>query len=147
MQYTMTLNEKQLQTIQEALEVYSRLGVGQWHPAFECLPLDKSLDHEEWRCFLNKIGVEMRRFTKHEIDGYQSSLGVYGNEAPESAQIAWDIYQVVRHHLSWSRAIELGYVEGFGSPRNWDEMVSVRYDEPLPVSGESLAKIEVADYE
>lgn len=143
--YTITLTQKQLETVQEALEVYSRLGIGQWRQAFEKLPLrqnESSFDWAHWHDFLDDVGFQIKNFTKQRVDGYQSSLGIHGLDVSESAQIAWDVHQVIRHRLSWERAVEQGFVESLDSPRNWREMLGVNYDEPMPTSDQPLAKVE-----
>lgn len=143
--YTLTLTQRQLETLQEALDTYSRLGIGQWRQAFERLPLrqkDPSFNWAHWHDFLDDVGFQIRGFTKQRVDGYQSSLGIHSREISESAQIAWDLHQTIRNRLSWDRAIEQGIVESLDSPRNWREMMGVSYDEPLPTSDQPLAKLE-----
>jgi hypothetical protein len=146
--YTLTLTQRQLETLMEALDVYSRLGIGQWRGAFECLPLrqkESGFDWSDWQGFLDTVGRELSQFTKHGVDGHRSSLGIYGSETPETAQIAWDLYQVVRHRLSWEWAVKQGKVPSLDSPRDWREMIGVNYDEPMLVSSQPLAKLDKAD--
>jgi hypothetical protein len=59
--------------------------------------------------------------------------------------IAWDLYQVVRHKLSWEGAVERGVIESEDSPRNWSEMMTVNYDTPMKFGTEPLAKMERID--
>ena len=54
----------------------------------------------------------------------------------------FDLYEVIRHKLSWERAVEKGIIESEDSPRNFTEMMTVNYDKPFMWGNEPLAKIE-----
>jgi hypothetical protein len=60
----------------------------------------------------------------------------------ELGKIVWDIYQVIRHQLSWEYAVETGKVESMDSQRKWPEMMAVSYDEPLKTGKEPLCTVE-----
>jgi hypothetical protein len=55
------------------------------------------------------------------------------------------MYQVIRHRLSWDRAVEDGTIASPDAPRDWSKMLGVNYDEPMRTGPEPLAKIELAD--
>jgi hypothetical protein len=80
-----------------------------------------------------------------EIDGWSSSFGVGSSKVHPHHDIAWDLYTTTRHQLSWGYAIKQGWVEDFNSPRKWDKMLGVSYDEPMKFGTEPLAKIERID--
>lgn len=139
--YSLKINEQQAQTLRLACEVLARLGMGQFHQALEALPVDwRKAYSQDWNEDLLVIGKILSKHTQSNVDGWAKSLGIH--HASETSKTAWDLYQVIRHQLSWDRAVEKGFVENHNSPRDWNKMMAVDYDEPLKVSGESLAKIE-----
>jgi hypothetical protein len=143
MKYTLELTEKQLGIIQYATDLIARLGIGQVKEAFEHLPLNNDCD---WSTFHNDVRDIEHIISKHTIgnvDGYRSSLGIHNDKVKLDAKIAWEIHQVIRHRLSWDRAIAKGFTDG--KARNWSEMMGVCYDEPFPCSGEALPVISKED--
>ena len=143
MEYKLTLNEKQAAVVQHALEIYARLGIGQFRNALELLPLDGQIP-EGWWASMDAIGSILSGHTKHGVNGWTSSLSIHSKDVSEDAQIAWDVHQVIRHRLSWDRAVANGIVESADSERRWP-MVGVYYDDPHLVSNEPIAKMEKAD--
>lgn len=138
--YTIKLNKSQLETLVSATEVFCRLGIGQFVFALDWLPFVKGnhISHDDQLYFSERLAPLM----VHQIDGYRSSLGIYGEETPEFAKIAWDLYQVFRHRLAWERAVEKGIVDSINATRKWPEMIGIDYDEPLHASKEPLASIK-----
>ena len=53
-----------------------------------------------------------------------------------------DLHQVIRHRLSWDRAIAEGVTDG--TKREWPAMMQTWYDEPAKYSEEPLATMEKA---
>jgi len=121
--YTLHLTEKQAAEISHASEILARLRMGQIDMALRELPLAESLDYWNERTIENVVKPLYRK------DGQRADCA------------AWDLHQVIRHRLAWDRAIAAGEVEP-GGRRNWDTMMGVIYDEPLPMGGEPLARIE-----
>lgn len=124
--YTLHLTQKQAAEISHACEILARLRMGQIDMALMELPLDKPMEYEQ----------------EQYVSNYLRSLYRPGSMRIDDA--AWDLYQVIRHRLAWDRAYAEGIVKP-GEPRKWPEMMGVTYDEPLPVSGDPLAKIESSD--
>lgn len=140
MKYTLELTEKQLNIVQYATDLIARLGIGQIKEAVEYLPLRKELDWAEFHNDVRDIEHVISKHTIENVDGYRSSLGIHNDKVKQDAKIAWEINQVIRHRLSWDRAIAKGITDG--TARNWSEMMGVCYDEPFPCSGEALPKID-----
>lgn len=139
--YSLKINQQQAQTLRLACEVLARLGMGQFHQALENMPIDwKKAYSQDWNDDLMAIGKILSKHTVSNVDGWGKSLGI--NNASETSKIAWDLYQVIRHRISWDRAIEEGIVENENSPRDWSKMMMVSYDEPFKCSEDSLALIE-----
>ena len=132
--YTLTLNETQAGTIQIACEVLARLGIGQFRDALEHLPtVEFTPDgwHEDMAAVENILRrhMQLNGKTPNQIS------------TREQHQTAWDLYTLVRHRLSWDRAIDEGRINP-GEPRKWPEMMAVNYDDPHHASKQPMAKIE-----
>lgn len=140
--YNLQITRKQAEVLQEATELLSRLQSGQIRVAFDHLPLRKDLDWGAYWEILDNLTEQMPLILKQGIDGYRSSFGVGSRELPESSDIAWDLHCVLRHRLSWDRAIEQGIVpDDEKESRNWSKMLGVSYDEPMNWGSEPLARV------
>jgi len=98
--YTITVTEKQAMVIKKAMEIYARLGMGQFRDALDELPLQPigpMLDG--WFKAKERIGDIIKQYTIDKVDGWQSSLGITSDKVDEDAKIAWDICQVLRQML------------------------------------------------
>lgn len=126
--YTITVTERQAAELQEACELLARIKIGQIDHAIERLP--GFYDRRDW---------EQVHATQHEIQRLANTLMPEATKRREDG-VAWDLYQVIRHRLSWDRAHDQGVIKP-GEPRKWPEMMGVCYDEPLKMGEEPLAKI------
>lgn len=140
--YTITLTEKQIRAIQEATDLLQRVQLGQWREIQDSLPLKKPIDYGCFHEDMDEIGRILSRYMIGGINGTNSSLGVGNENLPESNAILYEIHRVIRHKLSWERAVEDGIVESEDSPRDWSKMMTVNYDFPLKYSEEPLITIE-----
>ena len=140
--YTLTITEEQAKTIQVACEFLARIQGGQVREVFQHLPLRKGIDWSVYHEIQDELTKRMPEILKDEINGRNSHFGVGHPDLPKSHDIAWDLYQVVRHQLSWEYAVEQGWVEDLNSSRKWDKMLGVSYDEPMRFGCEPLAKME-----
>lgn len=141
--YKLTLTEEQARLLSIAMETFARLGAGQWREAFRNLPIKEDVNWTEWNEDLDYIGDVISKHLKDNVDGWRKSLSIHS--ISEESKIAWDIHQVVRKRLAWERAIEKSVVESHDSPRNWIDMLTVDYDDPMKVSECPLATIEEDD--
>lgn len=141
--YILTLTEKQLQAISDATDCFQRIQLGQWREAVDNLPINwKTVDYSEYRDDIDQIGRILSKYMIDNINGTNSSLGVGNEKLPESNSILYEIHRVIRHKLSWEKAVEDGIVESEDSPRDWSKMMTVNYDSPMKYSNEPLPKIE-----
>jgi hypothetical protein len=115
--YNLTLDEEQLRVLMEALDMYSRLGMGQIDIVLTSTnnPLIK-------RIWENKSGDEVKDLSKQikklifpELSD-NAYYGIFNNKTPESSKISWDILQVVRYRLAWDKHPDGGYTVDFGDP-------------------------------
>lgn len=138
--YTLTLNEEQAQIISKALDMYSRIGIGQ---------LETVIDHPEIikRIFDGSAQVEsfpsarnLMYPAKKILFGYDTnaSAGIYSREVLDCNRVAWDIKKVIDHRISWDKA---------GNPpeRNWSTMMGVSYDDPSQSSEIPLPEFKKVD--
>lgn len=138
--YIIELTEQQAQTIAQACEILARLGIGQFRDALEQLPTTAFRPYG-WNEDMETIGRMLSKHTISNVDGWHSSLGIHHAKVHEKAKDAWDLYQVIRHRLSWDRAIAEGITDG--KSRNWSGgMMGVNYDEPHKTSAQPLASIK-----
>lgn len=139
MTYTVEMSEKQMRVVSIACELLARVGIGQLD-FLDWLPL------EDKRLFPHKAKRQISAITKcytiDQVDGGQKSLGIRNEKTESECQIAWEIYQTFRHRLSWDRAVKDGVVESLDSPRKWDCMMGVNYDEPMQITDEKLPVIK-----
>lgn len=141
--YTVTLTEKQLRAISDAADLQQRLQLGQYREIENSLPIDyKTVNWEEFHEDMKEIGRLLSKHMIGDVDGTFCTLGVGNENLPESNSILYEIHRVIRHKLSWEKAVEDGIVESEESPRNWSKMMTVNFDEPMKYSDQPLPKIE-----
>ena len=130
--YTITVTENQARLIAQALDLVSRLQMGQWSEFIDWLPHQRQFCRHNLREQIQPIMSEHFRKTKPEgcqyaIDGWGGHYGVYSEFIPDTARVAWDLQKVIEHRLAWDRQPEGGFTVDFDGPRH--------------VGGEPLAKI------
>jgi hypothetical protein len=140
--YNLTITEKQAWALQEATDLLQRVQLGQWKEIQDNLPLQKPIDYEEFHQDMRIIGAILSKHMIGGIDGGASSLGIGNKNLPESNGILYDLHCVIRHKLSWERAVEQNVIESEDSERKWPEMMGVNFDPPMKWGTEPLAKIE-----
>lgn len=135
--YTLHLNATQAATISKACEVLARLGMGQFRDALECLPTTEFCP-PGWHEDMEGIAHILKKHTTimYGVGSYHS---ISSQKTSEQSKVAWDVYQVTRHRLSWDKAQAEGHPgEGKASPPTW----TVNFDNPMKTSKEPLARME-----
>jgi hypothetical protein len=140
--HTITVSDTQLRVLIRVTEAFSRICSGQLFAVIDALPLKKEVRYDDVNC---RMRYALDGLMEGDIDGIRSTLGIANDEVEIEAKIAWDLYQVLRHHESWGRAVDDGIIESMSSQRKWPEMMSVVFDDPLPVCDERLATISLID--
>lgn len=140
--YTLEITENQAKALMDATDLLQRIQLGQWREIEDNLPLKKPVDYEEFHNDMRIIGTLLSKHMKDGIDGYSSSLGIGNPELPETNGVLYDLHCVIRHKLSWERAVEEGIIESESSSRKWPEMLQTWYDTPMHYGSEPLAKME-----
>lgn len=121
--YTLTVNERQAQIIAAALDLYSRIGIGQFEEVLQVYDPLAKLDlqtRERIRAGLNIAKVE----AGHPTSG---SYGITNSAVDDQFRVAYDVRQVVRHRLAFDRQPQGG--------------MGVDFDTPHPTGAEPLASI------
>lgn len=111
---TLTVTEKQLRLIQEALDFYSRIGIGQMdaikdHPTFSKYLREQVKDTE------GKVDYQKYHLIREQADdiftqgrntlwndftiGRNGSWGIHNPDVDESCMVAYDLLQVIRHEF------------------------------------------------
>jgi len=94
MKYTLTFNEEQLSIMEAALHAFARMQTGQFYIALESVIWDKKLYEK-----LNK--TQQAWIDQLNVHEYTKMHG-----HTENGNIAWDIYQVLRHQAWLDRGSE-----------------------------------------
>lgn len=135
--YRLELDEQQAQLVIQALDMATRIHMGQTNIVGEylqgCSP--RNANPEIVDSALELLRRECFGFTRSE------SFGITSEQISDDARVMWDIHQVLRHRLSWDRA-------GNPETRDWSTMMGVNFDEPRRSSHEvELPRIETAEEE
>ncbi len=124
--YNIKVSNKQIQIIQEALDLYSRLGMGQVDELIS--PFSGPLqiyheDHEEAKVYCE--GLKRLAFPGLSTNAY---YGIFGEKTAEDSKISYDLIQVMRNVVAWHQNPEGG--------------MGVNFDKPLAASDEALCEVE-----
>ena len=108
--YNIKANEAQLEILQNALNLYFRVGMGQFNTILEhpdyFLKNNPTVDHH-----LNELQKCLTGLP------HSGSHGIHSPKIHESNRIACEIHDVIRHHLSWEKNPEGGTSVVFNPPR------------------------------
>ena len=124
--YTLTLTETQVREISHACDVVARLRIGQ---SLDALRELRTVTEDRLREDLWKLETYISE-TLGFAPGSSFGVGLF-----EDADRLFDIHQVLRNRLAWDAAIEKGLVKE-NEARNWPQMMTVDYDEPMKYSSE-----------
>ena len=131
--YRLVINREQAGTIRRALDMWSRIGMGQLaeileHPDLQSRMWSGSERPEKLRAALDSL--------KHDIFGLDAGAyhAIHSKLVHDDNRIAWDLLQVLRHRMAWDYA---------GNPpvRDWATMLAVDFDPPSRSSRLPLATI------
>lgn len=115
MKYHLEIDEKQVYVIQAACELLARLYMGKL-TEISNLFVD-SMSDDDFHSFKEQIKSLEPLITGLPLNGYH---GIRGSSINENARIAYDIYQVLRHHLA--------------SEANREGRIGIGFDPPSAVS-------------
>ena len=144
MKYSITLGIEQMRIVEEALEVYFRLGMGQIRDAMEQLPQgERPREWTEWHDSIRDIRAILGpHMGLSASEGH--SFGIRSQFVSPRHKTAHDIYIAMRYRRSWDDAYKRGVIKP-GEPRKFSEMMGVNYDEPHPIELSELPKVEIVE--
>lgn len=124
--YTMTVTENQARLITQAMDLLSRIQIGQWYEFIDWLPPTKEFCRHSLREQLQPVMSEHFRKTKPEgcqyaIDGWGRHYGIHSPFVPDTARVAWDLKKVIEYRLAWDRNPEGGFTVDFDGPQHVGE--------------------------
>lgn len=106
------VTKDQLMLIERALELYSRIGIGQLdhikdHPTFErhLSNINTESGKKDWAVYhemreeVDLILFEARNKLYNEFIPMHGSWGIHNPNVDESCRVAYDLVQVIRHEL------------------------------------------------
>jgi hypothetical protein len=135
-EYQLTLSPEQANVLVKALDLYSRVLMGQLEEVVNIIPHSgKAYEHAtgEDRQTARELIRQVKDYLFKLSAG--SFHGIHSDDIGESPKVAWDLLQVIRHHLSWDEA-------GWPQERTID-MLTTNFDEPMRSSEtEPLATIK-----
>jgi hypothetical protein len=131
--YQLTLSAKQLGTIQHALDMFFRVGMGQMREVCEHM-IDHKLPIDEWcdrRDRVNDILSAAKSVARPELS-VNAFHGINSTAIDDANRIASDIHNVIRHHVVMEN-----------NPGGW----TVAHNEPRARSEEPLPAIRTVEEE
>lgn len=138
MAYQITISEKQAGIIQTALELYSRIHMGQFDVIVDQLLGYRKIRELSWEA-IQELRDGMRAlepvFTGLSPHAY---YGIHSDMVSDNARVAWDLQQVVRNRLAWDNDPAPDVKDRWKDSRRF----GVQYDDPMQSSEvERLATI------
>lgn len=130
--YQLILSERQAITLVSALDLYSRIGMGQIEEIVQILKLNPGVLDENNSCkptrleAITELAKEAAECWMGRSGGYN---GIFSEKIHDVFRISWDLQQVIRHRIAWDRKPTGG--------------LQVDFDEPLKSSNEPLASIKL----
>lgn len=122
MKYILEMDEEQAILTRKALEFYARIIIGQWNMIGElCLDIHDK-EYAEKKAELDEGMYALRRIVYPDLPTGAS----YGVTSKEKSCLVWEICQVLRHRLAWTRSPKGGW--------------KVEFDKPISFSGHELPK-------
>jgi hypothetical protein len=110
-----TLTPEQAGVVVDALDLFSRLHIGQFHTVAE-LFFDRLPDRETVALMENTL-FDARQLAFPELTGGPNqSHSMSSRKVSEVGKVAWDVQQVIRHTTSWARNPDGGMQSSYSSP-------------------------------
>ena len=117
MRYVLDMNEEQANIVDKALELYTRLRIGQWRELLDlCVPLSDE-DYCKKSDALIPVLLEARQIPYPELTsnpGHSFGVGKF-----EDADLAWEVHEVLRNKMAWTRHPEGGNGVNFYPPTSF----------------------------
>jgi len=122
--YTLTINKKQAEVLIAALDLYTRIGIGQFEEIVNVYDRAAKLPLVIRDGMRNGFDF-VKQLVGHPTNG---SYGIHHQDVDDDFRVSYDVKQVIRNRLAWDRAPKGG--------------MQVDFDEPRAIGIEPLATIE-----
>lgn len=129
--YQIEVSEEQLDTLIKATELLARVGIGQ---------VSEAVGYSPAALIPNVGDLASARQVAREVESLctgmppDASFGIGHEKVAKITKRSWELYQTLRHRLSWDRA-------GNPEKRDYAKMFGAHYDEPMNYTGEPLPVI------
>jgi len=110
--YKLTVTQAHVKLMIEALDLYSRVGCGQYQEVLNTFGRLFKVPNEK-REALGKACREIKEGLTDLSDGYYS---ITSNETPEKAKISYELMKVLMHKIAWEEHPEGGHLHIFDGP-------------------------------
>jgi hypothetical protein len=110
--FKLTLNEKQAHVVRAALDLYARVGIGQFEEVLQVYDPAAKMDIE-LRNHIRAGLVLAKAEAGHPANG---SYGIVNPLVDDDFRVAYDVQQVIRHTLARDRKPEGGNTVDFDKP-------------------------------
>ena len=120
--FKLTLTERQDFILRDALDIYSRIGIGQFERVVDLYDLNGMMS-EKRREDVENIFTSAKVVCGHNRAG---SFGIHNPEVNDNFRKAFDVNQVLRNKIAWSRAPQGGNGVDFYTP------TQTSHEDPLP---------------
>lgn len=95
--YQLTVSEEQARVISSALDLYSRIGIGQFE---EILSVLKRYDQKVFQKDTRAADILLQEVKRVVYDlTPNSSFGIHNKDVSNGFRIAWDIKKVIQHQF------------------------------------------------
>jgi hypothetical protein len=109
----------------EALDLYSRLNMGQFDEAWRAVEESPRFSKESLEA-ARECADELSRACFPSLEG-GSYFGIVGPGVSDKAKRSWEVYSAIRHTLSWAKHPEGG--------------ITVNFDKPMSLTGEKFPEV------
>lgn len=123
---TITMTERQAAALSLACEMVARFHLGQFD-MLRFVRNDMLLPGEFNTADLIRCLV---------FPDSENTKGIRHSDIPDTSRILWDMYQVLRHYLSWKDQ------PNTPATRDWSKQMGVNFDEPMKTDDDPLPEIE-----
>jgi hypothetical protein len=109
------MSEAQARTIINALDFYSRIGMGQFKEIKNVMFQSFGLELRDPNADVDAhIGALKKIYFPELLDA--EYYGIFHPELCEESKISWDLIQVIRNGIAWTKYPDGGYTVDFGQP-------------------------------
>lgn len=149
--YRLLISEEQAAVVMDALELFMRIGMGQYGEILEHSPFRSNGTKPDVNrfCQARDSAESFLQAVKQVMTGLprNSYYGISSPDISDKYRTACDIREVIRHRLSWDKNPEGGMTVNFDRPFHWNHAVPLptfdkdRSDDPV-AGGRSNSEIQ-----